>query len=204
MASSIRDFLLSKIDTEGAQMNQLAVDMLSYGAAAQLCFDYDTENLVTQCLTEAQLAYGTQGLCEATYRYAVSGDGVNVSMDIVTGATVALNLSCIAADLSDPSAVRCIVSDENGTIPVELASERIEDYMFSAKYDDIGAGDMRKLITATFFEGDEPISKTVRWSVESYVAQLRADPDAAPEEVALANAMLAYGDSAAAYLAANE
>ena len=46
------------------------------------------------------------------------------------------------------------------------------------------------------------ISKTVNWSVESYVAQTRAKTTATANEIAVVNAMLTYGDSVAAYMAA--
>ena len=45
------------------------------------------------------------------------------------------------------------------------------------------------------FEGDTEISKSVSWSVESYVAQVRAKNGVRQDELDMANALLIYGDS---------
>ncbi len=75
--------------------------------------------------------------------------------------------------------------------------------MYSATYDNVGAKEMRKLITATFYdEAGEAISKTVTWSVESYVAQVRASVNPDEIDIAVVNAMLVYGDAVAAYMEA--
>ena len=72
--------------------------------------------------------------------------------------------------------------------------------MYSAIYDNVGAKQMRELITATFVNGNgDTISKTIHWSVESYVAQVRANTSSTETEIAMVNAMLTYGDSVAAY-----
>jgi len=63
---------------------------------------------------------------------------------------------------------------------------------------------MRKMICATFYDANgNAISKTLHWSVESYVAQTRGNVKAGETEIALVDAMLVYGDSVAAYLDAN-
>jgi len=76
--------------------------------------------------------------------------------------------------------------------------------MWSTKYDNVGAREMREMICATFYDADgNAISKTLNWSVESYVAQTRVSEKATETEIAVVNAMLTYGDSVAAYLTAS-
>ncbi len=200
--SSIKDFLLGKLNDPNAidEMKTMAVDMLRYGATAQFRFDYNTENIVTQALSKEQLAYATKSSPKAEDHSCVTGDGAGVSTNITVGAKVELNLSCISTIVSDPTAVKCVITDEEGNILSELATSNMTGVMFSAKYDNVGARQMRQIICATFYDGDTPISKTVKWSVESYVAQVRAKTDATIEEIALVEAMLTYGDSVAAYL----
>ncbi len=200
--SSIKEFLISKLDTSCAEMNTMVVDMLKYGAAAQILLEYDTTNLVTSDLTETQLGYATQQIPEAKNYYDLTGEGANVSTNITVASKVELSLSCIARGLSDPDEVVCVIADEKGTVLAELETETMAEVMFTAKYDNVGAKEMRKLLTASFFVGEEPVSKTVTWSVESYVAQIRANPKSTTEEIALADAMLAYGDAVAAYMVA--
>ncbi len=203
IVSSIKNFLIAKIDTVSPEMNTMAVDMLKYGAAAQIRFGYDVENLVTDSLSEKQLAYATEARAKATDSYSHAGNGANVTTNITVGSRVELSLSCIVSGVADASNVKCVIIGNNGAVLAELATENKAGVLYSAKYDNVGAKEMRNMITATFFEGGKPISKTVRWSVESYVAQTRANAAATPEEIALVDAMLIYGDSVEAYLAAS-
>ncbi len=205
VVSSIKDFLIGKLEDSASipEMKTMAVDMLKYGAAAQVNFAYDAENLVIDALSEAQLALGTQEIPEAVNSTASSGTGANISTSITVGSKVELTLSCIVAGLSDPSGVKCIVTDKDGKILAELATENKAGVMFSAKYDNVGAREMRKMISATFYNAaGEAITQTLSWNVESYVAQIRAKTDATETEIAMVNAMLTYGDSVAAYMTA--
>ena len=201
---SIKDYLLGKLEDTNSipELKTMAVDMLKYGAAAQVNFNYDTENLVTDVLSEEQLALATQEIPEAIDDASVTGEGVNVNTNITVNSKVELSLSCIAVGQTE---VKCIVTDKDGKVLAELVTTNIGGIMYSAKYDNVGAKEMREVITATFVNGNgDAISKTVNWSVESYVAQTRARTDATETEIAMVNAMLTYGDSVAAYMAAQE
>ncbi len=204
VTGSIKDFLFGKLNAfdATAEAKTMAVDMLRYGAAAQVNFGYDTENLVTADLTEEQLAFGTQEIPEAVDNANVTGEGASVNTNITVNSKVELSLSCIAPD---QKTVTCIITDSEGNVLAELATVNIGGVMYSAKYDNVGAKQMREVISATFVnENGDAISKTVNWSVESYVAQIRAKTDATATEVAMVNAMLVYGDSVAAYMTAQE
>ena len=201
-ASSMKDYLLERLNDPEATdvLKTMVVDMLKYGAVAQVNFNYDTENLVTADLTDAQLALGTQEIPEATDHASVTGEGANVNTNITVNSKVELSLSCIAAGQTE---VKCIVTNSEGKTLAELDTVNIGGVMYSAIYDNVGAKEMREVITATFVDGNgNAISKTVNWSVESYVAQTRARTDATETEIAMVNAMLTYGDSVAAYMAA--
>ncbi len=204
---SIQGFLLGKLEDANSisEMKTMAVDMLKYGAAAQVNFNYNVENLVTDVLTEEQLAFGTQQEPHAVDCAGVSGSGANVNTNITVGSKVELGLSCILAGQTDPTAVKCVITDADGTILAELATVNIGGVMYSATYDNVGAKEMREVITATFVNGNgEAISKTVHWSVESYVAQIRAKIGATENEINMVNAMLVYGDAVADYMTATE
>ncbi len=206
VVSSIKEFLMGKLEDakSSAELKTMAVDMLRYGEAAQHHFTYDIEHLVTDALTEEQLAFATQEVPEANDYYSVSGNGANVNASIMVGSKVELSLSTIVQGLSEPSAVNCVITDEEGKVLGRLSTGNLADVMFSAKYDNVGAREMRKLITATFYDADgNAISKTLRWSVESYVAQTRVSAKATETEIALVNAMLGYGVAVAAYLTAS-
>ena len=53
---------------------------------------------------------------------------------------------------------------------------------------------MRDMMTFTLYDGETPISNTLSWSVECYVTSCRGTA-----KEAITNAMLVYGDAAAAY-----
>ena len=205
VVSSIKDYLLGKLEDANSipEMKTMAVDMLAYGAAAQVNFNYDVENLVTHVLTEEQLALATQEIPEAVDYASVTGSGANVNTNITVNSKVELSLSCISAGQANPAGVKCVITDSEGKVLAELATSNMAGVMYSAVYDNVGAKEMREVITATFYNAEgTAISKTVNWSVESYVAQTRARTDATETEIAMVNAMLVYGDSVAAYMEA--
>jgi len=204
VVDSIKSFLVEKLDAEASipELKTMAVDMLKYGAAAQVRLGYNTENLVTADLTEEQLSYATTEIPDAVNNAASSGTGAAVNTNITVTSRVQLNLSCIYTTATDPNAVKCIVTDSEGNVLAEIPATNKNNLMFTAIYENVGAKEMRDVINATFYEGETAISQTVSWSVESYVAQVRAKTTAAENEIAMVNAMLTYGDAVAAYMEA--
>jgi len=204
VVDSIKSYLLGKIDAEASipELKTMAVDMLKYGAAAQVRLGYNTENLVTADLTEEQLSYATVEISEAVNYVATTGTGAAVNTNITVTSRVQLNLSCIYTTATDPNAVKCVITDSEGKVLAEIAATNKGGIMFSAIYENVGAKEMRDVINATFYEGETAISQTVSWSVESYVAQVRAKTNVAEDELNMVNAMLVYGDAVAAYMEA--
>ncbi len=199
---SIADFLLAKANdpSSTATTKTMAVDMLKYGASAQLLFGYDTQNLVTASLTAENLAYETKQIPEATDKFQMIGDGKNISTNVTVGSRVELNLSCMHSP-SDASAMKFVVIDaESGTTISEIPATVVGGFFCSGVFSDVGAKEMRRVITVILYEGDTAVSKMLTWSVESYVAQTRAKEGATEAEINMVNAMLTYGDSVAAYL----
>ena len=66
----------------------------------------------------------------------------------------------------------------------------------------LNAGQMRKTVYATVMKGDKKVSNTYRYSIESYVASMRTEEGTTPLDKLL-DAMMRYGDSAAAYVGNN-
>jgi len=204
VVDSIKSFLVEKLDAESSipELKTMAVDMLKYGAAAQVRLGYNTENLVTADLTENQLSYATKEIPEAVNNAASTGEGASVNTNITVTSRVQLNLSCVYPTATNPDAIKCVVTDSEGKVLAEIAATNKDNIMFTAIYENVGAKQMRDVINATFYEGETAISKTISWSVESYVAQVRAKTNVTEDEVNMVNAMLTYGDSAAVYLSA--
>ena len=73
--------------------------------------------------------------------------------------------------------------------------------LYYVNVDWLNAGEMRKTIYATVMKGDKKVSNTCRYSIESYVVSMRTDGSTKLDK--LLDAMMRYGDSAAAYAKQN-
>ncbi len=203
VTSSIKSFLMQQLadETALAEIKTLAVDMLNYGAAAQVQFDYDVENLVNADLTDAQKALGTQEIPAATDNTAAVGNGSAVVTSVSLQSKVMLYLTFRYRSNAD-SNLKVVIKDAKGKILSEYAPYQINTANCKAIYDNVGARQMRELITIELYDNDTLVSQSITWSVESYVAQTRANEASSEALVNAVNAMLAYGDSAALYLEA--
>ena len=117
---------------------------------------------------------------------------------------VILTLTCMYGTASEN--VKLVVTDHaDGSVKAEipLASKTAGTRVYyQGSFDDVGARAMRTLYDFTVYDGDTAVSKTVTWSVESYVAYMRSTASDA-NQIALFNAILIYGDAVAAYLTAS-
>ena len=200
---SIQNYLMRKIEAEDSsdELKTLAVDMLNYGAAAQLNFGYNVENLVNADLTEEQRAYGTSAMPDAVDSMSATDDGVQLMTNVSLQSKVMLYISCMYAT-EDASNLKFVITDaSNGDVIAELDAEKVRENAWRCIFSEVGASQMRKLIGIELQDNGVKVSNTVVWSVESYVAQV-CDNEATSEELRnVVTAMLVYGDSAAAYLA---
>lgn len=198
--NSIKNYLINGLSasTTTAAQKTMYVDMLKYGAVAQTYFGYDTDNLVTDDLTTAQLAYGTQSQPAATNYAKATGSGKILNTSVVLKARVVLSLSTVYPG-ANVSNMKFVIRDAaNGQLIKEIPATT-NGVMITADFDDVGAKQMRRLITATLYDGTTAVTQTATWSVESYVASVRATSKD-PGQVDLVNAMLTYGDAVAAYM----
>ena len=204
VTASIKSYLFDKIadSTSSAELKTLAVDMLNYGAAAQIFFDYDTENLVNADLSEEQKALATQSLPEASNSTLISGTGCNIATNVSLQSKVLLYLTCMYP-ANDNSNLKFVVKDPRGKILEEFAPILQTATACQGLYSNVGARQMRELLTIELYDNDELVSKSLIWSVESYVAATRENPASSEALIHAVNAMLVYGDSAAAYLTAS-
>ena len=199
--SSIKDYLIEQIDlaTSSAELKTLAVDMLHYGAAAQINFAYDTANLVNSDLTAAQLALGTQEEPSAVNGFVQSASGCRVNTSVSIGSKVELYLTFIYKPTAS-SKMELRIKNAKGDVIETLTPDYTVGANYRAVYDNVGAKQMRDLITIELYDNDVLVSKSTTWSVETYVAQVIENSASAPELVNVCKAMLTYGDAAAAYL----
>ena len=192
---TLRDYLIGELtnDDNPDAVRTLAADLLNYGAAAQVYFDFDAENLVNENLdaeAAADLAqYQTQN--EAPAEKVNSAEGPNLFSSVSIKNRVVLNLTSRGLNTEGNVQVQVKLGD---TVKATLDTTKVGS-VYTARYDQIEAAEMRSEFQfVTLVDGVET-GNTLTWSLEGYVNFSRNNPDASPSELALMNAMLKYVDA---------
>ena len=171
---------------ENGELKQLAVDMLTYGAAAQIYKDHNVNSLANRDLTgeyEPSETLPAESLMTMTQSASntVKFKAAHVWFD---------NVNRIGVTLSTAEGVKLLVNGRQ----VELTGET---YYTEAIY----ATDFDKVYTFELYEGNTRI-QTLTYSVADYVYAMmnKTDGEGNLTEMAeLARALYRYGVSAAAY-----
>ena len=205
--ANIRDYLGGRLVATNNKVEQrvLAADMLNYGAAAQMFTGFETDHLVNEELTADQLAklhqYETTGLPlveKTNTNYSPEGASNILFTSVTLGNEVLLNLTIRLAEGTE--GVQVLVKDhETGAVVTTLDTTFLGS-TFSATFNGIGADAMRTEFDLVTIVNGVETGNTRTWSVEAYVGEIRNGN--LPLKTAMANALLTYGDSAAAYFAA--
>ena len=207
--------MLGKSEYQGSQyatFRRLLVDILRYGDAAQVYADYKPALLASRNLTSAQNAMGTD--VSATMKYnSVKNENygtVNSSEALAKIEKAALYLEAAVNvqfkfSANNPSDLRVVITDNaecTNVIAEYPANAKLTDgSLYYVNVDALNAGEMRKTIYATVMKSNKKVSNTYRYSIESYVSSMRTDGSTKLDK--LLDAMMRYGDSAAAYAKQN-
>ena len=176
---SIKDYAMDRLrNSDSDSFRKMLVDMLNYGAAAQLHFDKNVTHLANSDLTTPQRKMGTQtlpALKNAEKSTAVSGatatfDKKNVSFENKTVLMYRLkfaanqNMSNVKLTITYKTSSGTSVTK---TIPASQFVKSGSYYI--ASIDSIAITDVRSVITAKIYDGSKQISNTFRYSIESYI-----------------------------------
>ena len=203
--TNIRDYLGGRLTATNNTVSQrvLAADLLNYGAAAQIFMNYDTGHLVNEELTAEQLAkldeYETKGLppvekTNSNYRPAGASNILfnSVSLDN----EVVLSMSVKAPENSN---VFIMMKDHNTGGILSILSTTWSGSSYTVDYKGLGADKMRTQYDFVAWINGAETGNIRTWSIEGYVGEIRGSN--LPLKIDMANALLTYGDSAAAYIA---
>ena len=205
--ANIRDYLGGRLTATNNKIEQrvLAADMLNYGAAAQLFTAYQTDHLVNRELTAEQLAklhqYETTGLApvsKTNYNTRPAGQPNILFTSVTLGNEVLLNLTIRLTEGTE--GVQVLVKDHATGAAVTTLDTTFLGSTFSATFSGIGADKMRTEFDLVSLVNGVETGNIRTWFIEGYVGEIRAETN--QTKTNLANALLAYGDSAAAYFAA--
>ena len=199
---SVATYCYNKLnDAESSEsLKRLMVDVLNYGAASQAYTGHMAEYPVNGDLTEEQKALATA--------YTAPESVLNISNELTGETAVWQGISLF---LRETANIRVRFTSDiteglslKGTICGQTYTVDQEDFLQSGNnyyvyFDRIPVYQMRKEITFLVCQNNGGVSETLTYSVASYAAAMMENADVAP----LMQAMLTYGDSAAAYVAAN-
>ena len=180
------------------------MDMLNYGAAAQTHFNKNATNLVNADLTPEQQAYGTQGepnLENKQSQETLEGATAEINgKNLVFDSSVFLRYRMKFADGQDMKKVSIVFTYEDSKGEMQTQTVKASKFKTSGSYYTadctiIIPSDMRCVVSATIYDGTEPISSTLNYSIETYVYN-RLKTSTSETYKNLIRAMIKYGISA--------
>lgn len=202
---SATDYIKSTLNkpTSSAKLKTLLVDLVYYGEACQVYQNYKTDNLLTDILTDEQKALRSTAdldltnIKNASYktcenRLVKFGTALRLSNSV----EIAIPLNMTNVTLDDLSFK---VKIGSRTLTYTYAEnpdnfEKGKDGYWYFYFDGVYANQMSDEVFITAYKGNEQVSYTLKYSVESYAATVT---DAKLK--AVTDAMMRYGNSAKAY-----
>ena len=189
--------------TSSAKLKTLLVDLVYYGKACQVYQNYKTDNLLTDILTDEQKALRSTAdlnltnIKNASYktcknRLVKFGTALRLNNSV----EIAIPLNMTNVTLDDLSFK---VKIGSRTLTYTYAEnpdnfEKGKDGYWYFYFDGVYANQMSDEVFITAYKGNEQVSYTLKYSVESYAATVT---DAKLK--AVTDAMMRYGNSAKAY-----
>ena len=203
VTNTIKDYVVGELlkTDNTAATRTLCADMLNYGAAAQLYFAYDTDNLVNENLSAAAAAAKDQfeTKTEAPAALVNGSNGPNLYGSVSIKNRVVLSIT--ARGVSTEGTVQIQVKKQGASEVKEVLETTKVGSVYSAKFSNVEANEMRDMFEFTILVDGVETGTPLLWSVEGYVRAARESASTGAEELALFNALLIYADSAAAFMA---
>lgn len=202
---SATDYIKStlKKPTSSTKLKTLLVNLVYYGEACQVYQNYKTDNLLTDILTDEQKALRSTAdlnltnIKNASYetcenRLVKFGTALRLNNSV----EIAIPLNMTNVTLDDLSFK---VKIGSRTLTYTYAEnpdnfEKGKDGYWYFYFDGVYANQMSDEVFITAYKGDDQVSYTLKYSVESYAATVT---DAKLK--AVTDAMMRYGNSAKAY-----
>ncbi len=197
------NILEEKSDDEN--LRTLIVDLLNYGAQSQVYEQHNSANLANVKLTDTQKAWGTQSIPSLESHKNLNHTTIEspsvtwMAGGLYLGERATLRFTIKAQDISNLTVeVKCgektwkISSSE-----FVLRNDVGNSDMYYVYINGINATQMRDIVYLTVYNGEEPASNTVSYSIESYVYSNKDSDKTSLKDLLIC--MIKYGDSAAAY-----
>lgn len=180
-------------------MFTLISDLLVYGAASQVHVDYKLDALVTDLITHEIAPSTFPGVDVITNRFALNGEetandvtsaGINLSNRVV----MRLGFTITDSDRSKYT-VKIVMSDKEYTY--SASDLYYSDGKYWLNFSEYYACQFDSLATVCLMEGQTQVSRTLTYSVNSYIAR---NADADGDYAQLLQAVYNYGATAKEYV----
>ena len=201
--------MLSKCGVGGAyehntEFKTLLVDLLNYGAAAQVYANYQTETLVNADLTAEQKSWATAdapalSTVQSTKYHVIENPTVTWKgggLLLEDSVTMRFRITSTGAIENLKVKITTDANPEGWTISAsEFVAADVGGYYIY--FDGLMARQMRETVYVAVYDGSVAVSNTMTYSIESYAYSKRNDSNAALTDLLVA--MMKYGDSAYNY-----
>ncbi len=188
-------------------LRTLLVDILNYSAEAQKYFNYKAETLANADLTSEQAANASDDTVIAQLQNIMNAKQAEIENPLAAWKAVGLNLLskttirvkfAYDGDITQASMAATVGAEEenegaNTTEITEFTS--LGNNLYYAYFDNVPAFKFGVPVDFTLKVNDQPVSNTLRYSVESYAA-LAKDNETVGNVV---RAMMKYGKAAQRY-----
>lgn len=189
-------------DDEHSKLRTLLVDLLNYGAAAQIYAGYQTDNLVNSALTDVQKDWASKDTTEFK-------NIRNLNYKTISNPTAEWKTCSLVLKNSIMVKVKFSAKDvENKTVEIVLKNAKFtytkDDFVnngdgtYYVYCNELFANELSDDLLFTIYENGKPCSNTMLFSVESYARLVRDNYKDKPLDK-MTTAMMLYGKSAKAY-----
>ena len=187
------------LEQTGDTLRRLLVDTLNFGAASQVYRNSDiaAEELVNAALTDEQRSWGSTDVIREleSCRDAGNNDGSVVwyAVSALMGERVQMRVYFCAQEITGLT-----VKAQSATNQWTLSGDDIKtkDGRYYVDFPYLSPAQMDEEICFTVYQGEEALSSTLHYSIESYASVWLENDEASAELVALVKSVIRYGDSA--------
>lgn len=188
--------------TTSSKLKTMLVDLMYYGEACQVYSNYKTDNLMTNILTDEQKNYRStdtlnlNNIKDSSYKTCENRlvkFGTALRLNNAVEIAIPLNMSNVTLD---ELTFKVNIGTRNLTYTYADNPENFEykNGYWYFYFDGVYANQMSDEVFITAYKGDEQVSYTLKYSVESYAATVT---DTKLKNVT--DTMMRYGNSAKAY-----
>ena len=203
---SVKEYAYTMLDRysgdEHSKLRTLLVDLLNYGAAAQIYAGYQTDNLVNSDLTDVQKNWASKDTTEFK-------NIRNLNYKTISNPTAEWKTCSLVLKNSIMVKVKFSAKDvENKTVEIVLKNAKFtytkDDFVnngdgtYYVYCNELFANELSDDLLFTIYENGKPCSNTMLFSVESYARLVRDNYKDKPLDK-MTTAMMLYGNSAKAY-----